>query len=1046
MRSFISKSNTKNSLFLSKPKIFLRFAPSYSFTTFLLAHDSIQRGWSKEPIMPFRLFFALAILFLIGMSCGGTDQTTHDSSALSSAETTEATPTYISKTAQDNNGLSYTYVTNDPAKARIYTLDNGLTVFLSVDDDKPEIDTYIVVKAGSKFDPADSTGLAHYLEHMMFKGTDEIGTMDWDAEKVLIDQIADLYEAHKQATDPIEKKAIYQQIDTLSYEAAQYAIPNGYDQLASLLGATGTNAFTMDDMTVFVNTIPANELERWLLIETERFQDLVLRLFHTELEVVYSEFNRWHDRDEVRITDILSAQLFPHHPYGTQPTIGLAEHLKNPSMKQIHQYFDTYYVPNNMAICLVGDMNMDEAILQVKNHLEAWKEKEVPPLELQPADPITEIKEKTIYGPSAEFLRIGFQFHGTNTVDEKMVTLIDMIMSNAKAGLIDLNLNQTQKVLHAASYPYFFKDYGAYILHGMAREGQTLEEVRDLLLEQLEKVKRGEFDEWLMTAVINDMRLHQIEQMEHNRAWLLGSSFGFDVSWQDRLRFLDELEQVTKDELVAFAKQHFKDNYVVVYKRTGESQDKVRVEKPELTPLEVNREAHSEFFQSIAAMDTERMEPEFIDYDTAIKRSQIKETVPFHYIKNTTNDIFKLAIKLDMGKYHDIKLPLALEYLPYLGTQEYSPDAFQKELYKYGISLDVSSDSTHCIVFLKGLDRSLEDGIRLFEHLLRNVEPNTEAYQQMIQGILMDRMNQKKNKDQVLWAGMYTYAKYGDDAPFRDIVSAEELVALNPEELTQRIQSLLDYEHTIFYYGPRKMENVADLISTYHDVPSSFNPYPEMKEYTELDMQSTQVYFTHMDLVQAEIVLLSKDQQFDAGLLPQLKLFNAYFGNNMSSIVFQEIRESKALAYSAWAGFTMPPRPEEHHYVFGYIGTQWDKSQMAIDAMLDLFTNFKAVPQFFDLTKDSILRTYESARITKDSIYMSYLQLQEMGLDHDIREDIYKEVQTLSLEDVETFFEEHIVGKEYTILVLGNREFVDLEGLEAYGPVTELSLETLFNF
>ena len=185
----------------------------------------------------------------------------------------------------------YESVANDPMKSRIYTLDNGLKVYLSVNKDQPRIQTYIAVRVGGKNDPSTNTGLAHYLEHLMFKGTTQFGTSDYEKERPLLDEIEQLYEVYRTKTDPGERKAIYHQIDSLSYEASKYAIANEYDKLMAGIGSEGTNAYTSYDVTCYTEDIPSNEVENWAKIQSNRFKDMVIRGFHTELEAVYEEKN-----------------------------------------------------------------------------------------------------------------------------------------------------------------------------------------------------------------------------------------------------------------------------------------------------------------------------------------------------------------------------------------------------------------------------------------------------------------------------------------------------------------------------------------------------------------------------------------------------------------------------------------------------------------------------------------------------------------------------------------------------------------------------------
>src|SRR5690554_6292633 len=306
----------------------------------------------------------------------------------------------------DRNNYAYEIVENDPSNTRIYTLSNGIKVYLAQNKDEPRIQTYIPVRAGSNDDPAEYTGLAHYLEHMLFKGTSKIGSHDWETEKIYLKQISDLYEKHKNEVNPDKKLAIYREIDSVSYIASQYAVANEYDKMISSLGATGTNAHTWFDETVYKNNIPSNELEKWMLLESERFSKLVLRLFHTELEAVYEEFNRAQDNDFRKLHYAQMDALFPNHPYGQQSTIGVSEHLKNPSMVAIHNYFDTYYVPNNMAVVLVGDIEFDETIKKVNDKFGSFEKKELTHPERPTEEAITAPMETEVFGPEAERVAI----------------------------------------------------------------------------------------------------------------------------------------------------------------------------------------------------------------------------------------------------------------------------------------------------------------------------------------------------------------------------------------------------------------------------------------------------------------------------------------------------------------------------------------------------------------------------------------------------------------------------------------------------------------
>ena len=258
--------------------------------------------------------------------------------------------------------------------------------------------------------------------------------------------------------------------------------------MCSSIGAKSTNAFTNYDVTAYMNDVPVNELKKWIEMEAERFRNPVLRLFHTELETVYEEFNMYQDMDDMRLNNALMKGLFPTHPLG-RDVIGYPEHLKNPSMVNIMKFYRTWYVPSNMVFVLSGDLNCEETIQLIDQNFGKFESKPVPeikfPREAEISKPIT----KEVVGPEGEQVQLAYRFDGYASTDRPLVTLIDYILSNSVAGLIDLDLNQQQKVLKAGSTSNFDSEYGYHVFLGKPRQGQKLEEVKDLLLTEIEKIK-----------------------------------------------------------------------------------------------------------------------------------------------------------------------------------------------------------------------------------------------------------------------------------------------------------------------------------------------------------------------------------------------------------------------------------------------------------------------------------------------------------------------------------------------------------------------------
>ncbi|WP_422091383.1 M16 family metallopeptidase [Tenacibaculum ovolyticum] len=966
--------------------------------------------------------------------------------AISCKKTTTSNNEVKTENHTGTDGFKYETITNDPTGLRLYTLDNGLKVYLSKNTDEPKVQTYIAVRAGSNYDPKESTGLAHYLEHMVFKGTHKIGTADWEKEKVFLDKISDLYEKHRAEKNEEKKLALYKEIDKISLEASNHSIANEYDKMMSSLGATGTNAHTWFEETVYKNKIPANELNKWLDLESERFSSLVLRLFHTELEAVFEEFNRGQDNDFRKSYAAMLKGLFPNHPYGQQSTIGKAEHLKNPSMIDINNYFDKYYVPNNMAIVLVGDLDFDATIKKINETFGKFEKKELTHPILPKEEVLTAPIVKEVFGPTSESISIAFRSKGVNTKEEKLVTLCDMIMANGNAGLIDLNLNQKQAVQRAGCSPTFLNDYGYHSFNGSPKTGQTLDEVKDLLLAQIEKLKKGEFDEWMIEAVVNDLKLSQTRQYENNTALASAyfNAFIHHENWSDKVKFLDDLKKITKTELVAFANTFYQNNYVVTYKRKGEDKNIVKVKNPGITPVNLNRGKSSEFITEFNKKKSAPLQPKFVDYKTAIKELKTKNDISVSYVENKNNDLFDLNIIFDMGKDNDKKLSLAAGYLEFLGTDKYSAEDIKKEFYKLGVDYYVSAQDDKTYVGLRGLKENLPKGLELLEHLWDNAKADQGAFDKYVEKIYKGRQNGKTQKGNILWNGLMNYGKYGEDSRLRNIMQVDELKAIDPVELVSILKDLKNYKQRIFYYG-KDVKAAVIALDTHHKIYGELKEYPKAKEYVETETGGN-VFFTNYDMVQSELLFLAKGEPFKPENLAASTLFNTYFGSGLSSIVFQEIRESKSLAYSAFASYSNARKKDGNNYVMAYVGTQANKLTQAVDAMLELMNNMPEAEKQFNAAKESTLKKIAAQRITKSSIFWSYERLKKLGIDNDNREQMYNTIKAMKIEDLKAFFDKNVKGESYNVMVIGNKKDLDVKSLQKLGKIKELDVDYLFNY
>ncbi|NUO01322.1 MAG: insulinase family protein [Saprospiraceae bacterium] len=942
---------------------------------------------------------------------------------------------------------NYQTFTNDPIQVKEYTLSNGMRLFMSVNRHEPRVFSNIVVRAGSKHDPAETTGLAHYMEHMLFKGTSKIGTTDWEREKVLLSEIADLYERHRQTTDETVRKTIYAQIDQLSNEAARLAAPNEYDKLVTALGAEDTNAYTWVEQTVYVNDIPGNELERWMYLESERFRMMALRLFHTELETVYEEFNIGQDRDFRKVGNTLRSLLFPDHPYGTQTTIGSAQHLRNPSHHNIQWYFKTYYVPNNMAIVLAGDFDPDEAVAIAERYFGDYQPQPIPEFHYKEQADIKVPLRSEVWGLESPWVEIGWRFGGSRTTDQLLLPMISDILHNEQAGLLDLNLNQQQKVLEADAWAWYYEDFSAFGLHGKPREEQTLEEVETLLLGEIERIRKGEFEDWMLEAVVRNQYLTEIKNYESNRGRVsaLTTAFILGVPWEEYARHTEWLRTVTKAQLVDFVQKNLRmDNFAVVYKRQGPDPNVIKVEKPAITPVELKRDAVSDFARNFLSIQTPRLKPQFADFE-GIQQLKMTGGVELDYVANKDNSLFRIDYIFEMGRLSDRHMSLAFTYLPYLGAGKYSAEALQKEWYRLGLSFDVTVYDDRSYLTISGLDESLEAGLELLEYLLANLRGDEQVLENVVSDILVKRLNSKQDRNVILREALASYARYGSQSPFRWRLSEAELNAVHPDDLTGLIQGLCSYEHRIYYYGPRSAEAVAGLLQKHHPVKGTLRKPLPAKIFSELDTHQNQVIFLDFPIVQTDLLFLSKGTpNFNLEEYKLLDLYNEYFGFGLSSIVFQEIRESKALAYHTYAYYTSPTRYNRAHYLQAYVGTQPDKLTDALPALRGIIEQMPVVEPQIEQARASILKRIESERTHPSRLYWDARAAWDLGFRHDLQREVYDTMVKSSAADLQAFHEQYIKGRAFTFLVMGERKALDFNYLNSIGEVKELSIEEAF--
>jgi predicted Zn-dependent peptidase len=929
----------------------------------------------------------------------------------------------------------------DPLQAQAWRLDNGLEVWLSVQRDRPQFYAEIAVRVGSKNDPAECTGLAHYLEHLLFKGSPRLGTLDFAREAPLLARIEDLYERHFHAPDAAARAALYAEINRVAGEAAAFAIPNEFDAVYHALGATEVNAHTSHEETVYKAALPAAALGHWARVESDRFAQPVFRLFHTELETVYEEKNQSLDSRFSRLYEAVWRELFPLHPYGQQTTLGEAEHLKRPSLRRIRAFYDAWYVPGNMAILLAGDLDPEATLREIDAAFSAWPARPVPPptLWLDPGPRGT--RRVNLTHPGEELVLIAHRLPPAGHPDEDALLLLDMLLDNRVAGLLNLHLNQTQRVRDSGSHPQFLRDAGAHLIWAAPRDGQTVEEVEALLLEQLERLRQGAFDPELLPAIRADLARAEMERLETpaGRVEMLREAFILGQPWARARGQAARLEKVTAADVIRVARQYFGEARVVGYCRDGQA-DRPNLPKPALDPLDIPEGRRSPFAAEILARPVPvpawRAFTEGDSYTVAGSGPRELLRVP-----NPVNGIFTLRLVLDGGEADDPLLPLALRLVEKCGAGGRSAAETPLAWYRLGARWSHAVDRQETVIELSGLDGHFAEALDLLAAQLREARPETDTWPGL-RGILTREREDARKEPAALLEALSEYQLYGDSSRFLRAPSRSRLAELTDRDLLDALARALRRPTRAVYVGRLPLAEVHDRVraALWRDPlePALAVPTPPRTP------AGSEVLWTRSAGAQTQIRLVVPDGAPAEARVPLAQALNPYLGTGMASLIFQQIREARALAYSAWAAYLPASHPRADNRFQAELGTQGDKTLDALDALAGLLREMPAAPDRFAGTVEGVIRRAHTDPPTFREWAEILPRWRSLGLVGDPRASRLRTLEGLRVADIAAFLRERVTGRAWMIAVCGDPAGFAPAALARFGTVREVRPEELF--
>jgi predicted Zn-dependent peptidase len=942
--------------------------------------------------------------------------------------------------ASDLPSTHDTPLPNDPMAVTIHRLSNGMTVYFSVDRQAPRFTGWIAVRSGSRHDPPNSTGLAHYLEHMLFKGTDDLGVTDAKAEATHVAKIAELYASLRSTKDAAARKTIFAQIDAETQAMAKFAIPNEFDRVMSLMGTEDVNAYTSDDETVYLANVPANRLAAWAEVERERFSDPVFRLFYTELEAVYEEKNLSLDSPEERVWETMTRALMPNHPYGNQTTIGTSEHLKTPAYADMAEYFERWYVPNNMAIVLAGDIDPKTALPILERTLGQLEPKLLPEPHAGKVSPLSGRTKHEVFAEGEEAVTVAWLGVPESHADEPALAVMDRMLDDAKVGLLNTELELTQKLLDAGSFQVLNREAGYIGIRGTALEGQTPEEVEALLLGVVEKLRDGAFTD----ADVEAAKLHRTVdrklQLEFPiaRASVMTGAFAGHREWSDLLAREAAFEKVTRDDVIRVAKKYLGPDLVVVARREGKP-DIPKIDKPEITPVPIDPTRTSAFAKRVIAMPAPQLEPQWAVEGTHYVRTKLPAGDMLSS-KNTRNDLFSVTYVAERGFRKEPLLCYALDLLELSGSGELDADAFQKQVYAKGASIETACDAEHSWVTVSGPDAQMDAVLALMDGWFASPRFDPETLARLHENTLSERSDGMQ-EDWRLVAALDDFAKHDQRSAWLQTPSNKALGKARPKALRSLIGSFFGVEHRTHYYGPRDAAAVAPVLAR----GKAHRKTGDVQIRSWRTASGPQIFFLHKEGAKANVRFVLPDQALPRELRPAAELYSEYLSGNMSALVFQEIRESRGLAYSASSVLDTGEQPRDASGLLGYLSTQAEKLPVAIETFLGLLRTADVQPSRLGESKAAVEQRYRANRIDPRWVTHWVVAWDELGEREDPRPWQREQIAKTTEEELETLAK-RFGALPVIIAVVGDRERIDFAALGKIAPVREVKASELFSY
>lgn len=934
-------------------------------------------------------------------------------------------------------------------KVKEYRLENGLTVWLNEDHSQPKVFGAVVVKAGAKDCP--DTGIAHYFEHMMFKGTDRIGTLDYESEKVLLDSIAMKYDELAMTEDTAARARLQKEINELSIRSSEYVIPNEFNRLINRFGGSGLNAATSYDATIYFNTFSPQYMVQWAEINSERLINPVFRLFQSELETVYEEKNMYGDFIGGQVMDTLMARYFGPHPYA-YPIIGSTKNLKNPRLTEMHKFFEDYYVASNMALILSGDFDAQQVMPILEKAFSRIRSGNAPKQEKVMLPPFNGRETMKVKFPIPFIKAMGLGFRGVSANHEDQVALniaVNLLNNANGTGYLD-KLMVEHKLMGALAINESMNEAGILAVAIMPKLLiQSYSSAEKMVWDEINRVKNGDFSDEMFNSLKLEQKRQYASSLENidSRATIMMNLFSQGKSWNDYLNEVARIESITKEDVVRVAQKYFSNNYLCVTKSTGKY-PKDNLPKPAFSPVVPrNADASSSYAKQLEKIPEQQVAPRIIDFEKDVKTSKLTPLVTLYTTPNPLNDIFTLNISYGIGALEQPELMQLTNYLQLLGTESLSFEQFRSRLQSIGSTLafDVTPDAF--VMKVTGFDNHIDETMELVGDFIRHAKADDKKLRQIVDDAKVSEKAFFKSGDNVASA-LLEQVKYGDQSRYLRKLSLSQIKKLKGKDLLAVYGKVRSVQCDLHYCGTLPVEKVIGTIRQHlplerTTIASNSPYYRELKQYDR-----PTVFFIDMpDMAQSIVYGYVKgDPVDDKASRHASRLFSVYFGGDMSSLMFQEIREFRSFAYRTSGRYQLPNHA--HKGTAGsftaMLSTQSDKTLDALGVLDSLIREMPLKPERVEAVKQTLVN-----RINND--YPPFRNLSEKvasarmeGFDRDPAEEFLRDIATMDMQDISRFYREQISGRPVVYVIAGNRKHIDMKKLAEYGTIIKVKKKDIY--